>query len=162
MRLITSTSTGVALGAFVLVAMSIFLIKSKKVDRIRQKTKLPKEIFALLVSGIILILLIFVALGPTFVFSQIREVKNSLITPITDRFGLTVAENKQPYFSSDWRGSFGPIVLKIPLFFWLFFTGSIMLFHHLIKELKKKDKRILTLSYFIFLICLILLCIYRI
>ena len=68
---------------------------------------------------------------------------------------MTVAENKQPYFESDWKNSFGPIVFKIPLFFWLTFIGSVALFGSLIKKLHKKERLILIASYSIFLISLI-------
>jgi hypothetical protein len=153
--LIHSLSTGVALGVLILVGISLFLMKSRKLKEIHQKTKIPKEVFFFLISGVILLILIFIFLGPKLIIEQITEIKSSLVKPITDRFGLTVAENKQPYFASDWKSNFGPVKWGIPLFFWLFVAGSVVLFNHLIKELKKKDKRILTFSYFIFLISLI-------
>jgi len=74
---------------------------------------------------------------------------------MTTRFGLTVAENKQPYFLSDWKNSFGPVFFNIPLFFWLFFIGSVALFNNLIQKLGKKERLILTLGYFVFLSSLI-------
>jgi asparagine N-glycosylation enzyme membrane subunit Stt3 len=153
--IITSISTGVAIGIFIIVGVSLFLMKNDKLKKIRSKIKLPKRIFYLLFSLLILFLFILIFLGPKFIIGQINHVKDSLIHPMVDRFSMTVAENKQPYFATDWRSSFGPIILNIPLFFWLFFTGSVLLFNHLIKELKKRDKRFLTFSYFIFLICLI-------
>ncbi len=153
--IISSTSTGVAIGIFIIVGASLFLMKNDKLKKIRSKIKLPKRIFYLLFSFLILFIIILIFLGPKFILNQITNVKNSLIHPMMDRFSMTVAENKQPYFATDWRSNFGPIILNIPLFFWLFFTGSVLLFNHLIKELKKRDKRFLTFSYFIFLTCLI-------
>ena len=45
---------------------------------------------------------------PIFIINQISDIKNSLITPQVSRFGLTVAENKQPYFANDWISGFTP------------------------------------------------------
>lgn len=155
--LIKDTSTGLAIGVFVLVILSIFIMKLKnnKLRELRHKIKLPKEAFSLIISILILIIIVFLLLGPSFVLTKVADVKNSLVSPLVSRFGVTVAENKQPYFVSDWKSSFGPIFLNLPLFFWMFFVGSVVLFHKLIKRLRKKYKNLLTLSYLIFLICLI-------
>ncbi len=154
-NLVMSMSTGLAIGIFLIIAFSLVIMKTKRLDETRRKTKLPNEIFSLIVSGLILFLIILIVFGSGFVFEQVNEIKTSLITPMTDRFGLTVAENKQPYFANDWKENFGPVKFNIPLYFWLFFIGSIVLFNSLIKSLKKKERIILTFSYFIFLICLI-------
>ncbi len=154
-NLIMSTSTGLAIGVLVIVGMSLLIMKNNKLKEIRKRTKLPREIFSVIISVLILFVIILIILGPNFFLGKISGVKNSLITPMTSRFGLTVAENKQPYFVSDWKNSFGPIVFNIPLFFWLFFIGSIVLFNKLITKLSKKEKLILIFSYTIFLTCLI-------
>lgn len=153
-NLIMSTSTGFAVGVLVLIGLSMLILKNKKLNEFRKKIKLPKELSALIISGVVLIILVIVILGPDFVFSQIKEVKNSLITPIQGRWNTTVAENKQPYFG-DWRSSFGPLMFNIPLYFWLFFLGAVYLFNNLIKKLSKKERVLLTASYFVFLFFLI-------
>jgi asparagine N-glycosylation enzyme membrane subunit Stt3 len=156
-NLVTSLSTGSAIGVLALVALSMVLIRvnSPKLDKVRRKTKIPKRIFSILVSIIILVVVVFITLGPTLVFKQISEIKSSLIQPQETRFGLTVAENKQPYFATHWRNSFGPIFVGIPLFFWMFIIGSVVLFGALIKSLSMKERIILIFGYFIFLISLI-------
>ncbi|MCK5043537.1 hypothetical protein KAR52_00865 [Candidatus Pacearchaeota archaeon] len=154
-NLVTSTSTGLGIGIFVMIGISLLIMKNKKLNEIKKKTKLPDEVFALIISFLILFILILIFLGPKFVLNQISGTIQTLITPMTTRFGLTVAENRQPYFLGDWTGSFGPIAFNIPLFFWLFFIGSIALFGSMIKKLGKKEKAVLIFSYFIFLICLI-------
>jgi len=154
-NLVMSTSTGLAVGVLALIGISLLIIKTDKLKNLRIKTKLPKEIFYLIISLIILFVIILTFIGPSFLVEQILEIKSSLIVPITDRFSMTVAENRQPYFASEWKREFGPIYFNIPLFFWLFFIGSIVLFSHLIKNLNKKERMILTFSYFIFLFCLI-------
>lgn len=154
-NLIMSTSTGLAIGVFFIIGASIFIMKSKWLNKLRKKTKLPKEVFAMIVSVIILLMIISITIRPSFILRQMTNVKNSLITPTTTRFGLTVAENKQPYFINDWKNSFGPVFKNIPLYFWLFFAGSVALFAHLIRKLKQKEKFFLLVSYFIFLISII-------
>jgi len=153
--LINSPYTCLSLVVFALIGLSLLFAKSEKIMDFRKKTKLPKEIFLLICSGAIVLILILILLGPGTIYKQIIGIKNSLITPMTTRFGKTVAENQQPYFSSDWKGGFGPILFNIPAFFWLFFTGSIYLFNNLIRKLNKKEKIFLTFSYIVFLSCLI-------
>jgi asparagine N-glycosylation enzyme membrane subunit Stt3 len=154
-NLVMSTSTGGGIGVFVIIGISLLVMNNKKLKEIKKKTKLPEEIFALLISILILFIPILILFGPNFIFDQISGTIQPLITPMTTRFGLTVAENRQPYFASDWKNSFGPVVFNIPLFFWLFFIGSVALFGSMIKKLRKKEKVILIFSYFIFLVCLI-------
>ncbi|MDP7521102.1 MAG: STT3 domain-containing protein [Candidatus Pacearchaeota archaeon] len=154
-NLVMSISTGSAISVFVIISLSLLIMKTNKLEKIRKKTKLPDELSSVIISIFILILIVSISLGPSFIFEQVHNVKSSLIQPIENRFSLTVAENKQPYFLNDWRNNFGPIVFNIPLFFWLFFIGSVLLFNNMIKKLKKKEKIILTSSYLIFLICLI-------
>ncbi len=154
-NLIVSTSTGLAIGVLAIIGISFLIMKIKKLDNIRKKTKLPKEIFSIILSLLIIIIGICIVFGPSFLLGQISHTIDSLITPMTTRFGLTVAENKQPYFLGDWTGNFGPIAFNIPLFFWMFIAGSVMLFNNLIQKLDKKEKLILTFGYFLFLICLI-------
>ena len=90
-----------------------------------------------------------------FIFNQFDKIFHALIQPQVTRWGLTVAESRQPYFAGEWKNSFGPIVFNIPLFFWLFFIGSIVLFSSLIEILTKKEKFLLIAGYTIFLCGLI-------
>ncbi len=156
-NLIDSTSTGLAIAVFFLIGLSMLImkIKNQKLLEIQKKIKLPKEFFALIISTLILLIIALIIFGPSFFTHKLVDIKSSMISPQTSRWGLTVAENKQPYFLDDWKESFGPIVLNIPLFFWMFFIGAVALFSNLIKNFEKKDKIILTISYTIFLFCLI-------
>ncbi len=153
--LIRSTSTGFGLAVVGLIGISLFIMNMKQLRYLKEKTKLPREIFALIISLIIVGFLAIVALGPSFFINEITGIKNAMIQPMTTRFGLTVAENKQPFFISDWQGSFGPVIANIPLYFWLFFSGSVVLFYNLVKRLKFRERGILTISYLVFLVCLI-------
>jgi asparagine N-glycosylation enzyme membrane subunit Stt3 len=154
--LIRSTSTGVAgIGVLLIIGLSLILMKNDLFNKIRRKTKLSKQLFSSLLLILVLIIIVSLFFGPKFIPTQLSSLKSNLIVPQTTRFGLTVAENKQPYFLNDWKNSFGPIIFNLPAFFWLTILGSVALFAHLIKKLTKKEKLILVFSYFIFLICLI-------
>jgi len=154
-NLVISTSTGFAIGTLALITISLILMKNHKLKTLQKKSKLPKELFLLIISVLILLVIISATFGPSFIIGKVTEMKNSLITPQTTRFGLTVAENKQPFFINDWKNSFGPVFSGIPLFFWLFVLGAVALFNNLIKSLEKQEKLILTSAYFIFVIFLI-------
>ncbi len=158
-NLLSSTTTGLAfavLGIFIidLLLFKIEPIKEKITIKLKRKTKLPNRILSLVVSGVILIILASLIFGPGFLFSQINEVSNALIEPSETRFSFTVAENAQPYFEG-WANNFGPVIKGIPLYFWIFFIGTIFLFNLLIKKMRKKERVILTSAYTIFLISII-------
>jgi asparagine N-glycosylation enzyme membrane subunit Stt3 len=149
--LITSTSTSFAIGVLVLIGISLLIMNNEKIKKI----KLPKEISSLIFSLVVLLIIVLLTLGPGFLFGELNNIKSSLISPQVTRFGMTVAENRQPYFAGEWKNNFGPVVFNIPLYFWLFFIGSVVLFNNLIKNMNKKERLILTFSYFVFLTCLI-------
>jgi len=152
--LIASSSTGLALVTLFVLLVDFALFK-KKIFKISDKIKLPEEIISLIIVLVILGISTSIFFGVSFIPSQISEIISQTVHPITNRFAVTVAENKQPYFEGDWKSEFGPIQLNIPLYFWLFFIGSVLLFNQMIKSLRKKERIILTLSYIIFLVCLI-------
>ena len=154
-NLIYSTSTGFAIGILVMIYASLILMKSEKIEQIRNRAGMSPELFSTIISIAILILIILAVLGPKIILGQISEIKTALINPQPSRFGLTVAENKQPYFINDWRENFGPVFHNIPLFFWLFFVGAVLMFNKVIEKMGRKEKLIMTFSYFAFLSCLI-------
>ena len=154
-NLIVSLSTGFGISILFILGVGILMVRSKKIEGISKKLKLPQEIFSFIFSFLILMILALMFLGSGFLYEQVMEFKDSLVVPVTDRFGMTVAENRQPYFKGEWEGEFGPMFSGIPLFFWMFILGSVALFNYLIKNLEKKEKIILTITYFVFLICLI-------
>jgi len=156
MNLIASTSTGLAIGILAIISMSLFLFRLGKFEEFRKKTNISKELFATIVCGVFLILVVLATLGPNLIIEQITDIEHSLVSPQSfSRFGLTVAENKQPYFINDWKSDFGPVFHEIPIFFWLFFIGAVLLFNKVIEKMEKKEKIIMTFSYFVFLSCLI-------
>jgi len=155
--LLTSTSSGLASAVFLLLFIDFLIFNTKIkdfgfIEKLRKK--IPDRIISFLFSFVFIFIVSSIFLGISFIPSSISNVASSLISPHTVRHALTVAENRQPFFG-EWRGSFGPIFYGIPLFFWLFFIGSIFLFYEMIETLRKKDKWILTAVYTVFLFCLI-------
>ncbi|MEK6875318.1 MAG: STT3 domain-containing protein [Nanoarchaeota archaeon] len=154
-NLAISTSTGFGLGILIILLFSLLFYKDKKIEKLEEKTKIPREILLALIFSLIMLIVISIILGPGFILGQINEIQNNLIEPSSTRFSFTVAENKQPYFNNDWKDNFGPILYNIPIYFWLFFFGSVLLFFNMISALGKKEKLKLTIGYILFLICLI-------
>ncbi len=157
-ELIESSSTALCFILFFILLID-FLIFDKKLFGINEKIrkiKLPTPLISILLGGIILALLATLIFGISFIPGIVDDIISSTVHPLfLDRFSITVAENAQPYFLSDWVNNFGPTFSGVPLYFWLFFAGTVFLFWYTIKSLDKKEKRILTLSYILLLICLI-------
>ncbi|MEK6889667.1 MAG: STT3 domain-containing protein [Nanoarchaeota archaeon] len=152
----TSTSSLIT----ILAISSFFIyryIESNKINFIENNkylSRIPKTLLAfltILVVGFILSLIIF---GPEFIKFQFHQVIDNLVTPITSRLGVTVAENRQPFFS-EWANSFGPLIYGIPLMFWLFCIGSVSLVSLLVRNLDKKERIISISSYILFLLALV-------
>lgn len=152
---ITSIPYLLVFGALISVGVQFLLEKDsylkRTVDRIPYAHHVPRPIVALIIVTLIGLLLITLVMGPTFIFGKFYEIKSNLVNPITDRLGVTVAENRQPFFA-EWANNFGPIFAGTPLFFWLFCVGSVVLFHHTIRSLLQKDRWILTAAYVVFLL----------
>ncbi|MFZ5955028.1 MAG: STT3 domain-containing protein [Nanoarchaeota archaeon] len=120
---------------------------SKK--KIFENSKLPKSIISAICSLILGIVLVSIIFGVGFIPQKFSSFIETFVTPTTGRWGVTVAENKQPYFQ-EWAGSFGPFVMNFPVLFWIFFIGSIVLFKDALKQIKDKEAWILTGLYTFF------------
>jgi asparagine N-glycosylation enzyme membrane subunit Stt3 len=156
-NIVRSLTTGLAfLVLFVILFDRVFWGRGLKkyAYSLSSKTKIPDKALSLVVGLILILVLVSVFFGPGFVFDKFSDVSRTLVKPVTDRLGVTVAENRQPYFG-EWAGNFGPIVKSTPIFFWLFFIGSLYLFLDLIKVFKKKEKFFLFSCYLIFLLAII-------
>ncbi len=130
---------------FVLIT-SVLLKNSweEKIKSIIKKDWISKEIISILLFLFVGILVLLV-IKPDYVIGLIGAIKESLLYPFgRERVGVTVAENAKPYVV-DWLSQFGK------WFFWLFFLGTIFLFHGAIEHLHKKEKIILNLSFMVFI-----------
>ena len=155
MNLINSFTTGFSIFILAIISFGSFIIHRGWDNKISEKFKIPKELSSTIICVIAIIIFVGIIFGPQFIIGKIQNIQNNLIEPSESRFSFTVAENKQPYFESEWKGSFGPIFMNIPLFFWLFFLGSIFLFSEMMGHLKNKEILILTLGYAIFLTAIV-------
>jgi len=122
--------------------------------RLLKESKIPQNLISLLVALVLLFLLVFVLFGPDFIVSKLKAVHQTIFKPVTGRWNITVAENRQPYLN-EWQSNFGPFIRNFPIFFWLFFIGSIVLFKEMVNKLKQKEAWVLTGAYVLFLFGLV-------
>ena len=148
---LTSLSSGSAALVFFIMLVH-YLIWNTKVRDIGflQKNKLPRAILSFIIAVILLIILSVIFFGPSFVIEKAKVIHQTIFKPIFGRWNITVAENRQPSFQ-EWSGSFGPYFKNIPLMFWLFMIGSVVLFKKMLLRLKSKDSWVLT-GAFVFLL----------
>jgi asparagine N-glycosylation enzyme membrane subunit Stt3 len=153
--LISSLSSGIASLTLIIMIIHYFIIKSNFFEiNFFKKSKIPRTIWSVIISLVLLALLSIIILGPSFLIEKLQAIHQTIFKPVLGRWNITVAENRQPSFN-EWSGSFGPFFRGIPLMFWLFFVGSVVLFKKMLVKIKKKDSMILILSYVFFLLGLV-------
>jgi len=117
--------------AFVVLLFLItnWIISKQKVNKIFEKINLPTNVMSILL--VILLALIFIFLvNRELLFSLISRLVEGFLYPWgRDRIGLTVAENRAPYFS-EVLGEFGNLA-------WVFLSGVIFLFYQAVKCFKR-------------------------
>lgn len=134
----------------ILLLVHLLLWKTKiSENKFLKKINLPKTIVSLLIL-IFIILVVSLLVDPSIISDKFKQINRMLFKPTVGRWNMTVAENKQPYFT-EWVASIGPYLKSIPIIFWMFFIGSIVLFKNMIKELEKKQVLTLTGLYIFFL-----------
>ena len=150
LNMFSSLDSGLAFLVFFIMVIHLIVWKTKLSQiRFLKNSKIPRNILSLIIAIIIGILFSVIIFGPSFIIEKGQAINRMLFKPITGRWDITVAENKQPYFS-EWRNSFGPFIKNIPVMFWLFFIGSVVLFKKMLNKIKKKDSWILTGLYVLF------------
>jgi asparagine N-glycosylation enzyme membrane subunit Stt3 len=158
--LLTSSSSGLAFGVWFFLIVDFILFKTrvkdtKSVVSLKEKIRIPQEFISIILAFLLLMVTTSFLFGIGFIPGIVKDVIVHLTTPYEDRIAFTVAENRQPYYISEWKESFGPLIQGTPLFFWLFFVGSIFLFFETVGNLKKLEKWLLTGLYTLFLFGLI-------
>ncbi len=152
---VTSLDTGLASLVFGILLVNILLWYTKlKEIKFLENSKVPKNIISIIVTIILGIITLSLVFGPSFIIEKVKALNQMFFNPTTGRWNTTVAENRQPYFS-EWMSSFGPMIGNLPLLFWLFIMGSIILFKEMLNKIKRKDAWILTGSYILFVFALI-------
>ena len=136
------TSINTALPVAVLMILVVgrlvkFVLKDKKVN-------LPinlSVIVALMVIGLTVGLIVM----PSVIIEKADEIKEQFLHPMgIGRLTLTVAENRQPYFTDWWS--------EYRFYFYLFFAGSMLLFFSMIKNMSdRKNVYKLTIGYTAFI-----------
>jgi asparagine N-glycosylation enzyme membrane subunit Stt3 len=158
-RIITSITAGVIFLIFIAYILNELILRTnlKKIYYSTFLKKIPRELFSLLVAGILGVIGGSIIEGKSFVFDLFKGIRDNLVAPATSRLIQTVAENRQPFFA-EWSGSFGPLLggnVLLPIFLWLFLFGSVYLFYKTVNIFKKKERIILALSYLFFLISVV-------
>jgi asparagine N-glycosylation enzyme membrane subunit Stt3 len=147
--------TGFAFLVFLILLVHIIIQNTKiKDNRLIRGIKLPENLKSLIIAIVLVIILIAIVFGPGFIISEVKTLNQILFEPVTGRWKITVAENKQPYFN-EWEGNFGPYLGSIPIIFWMFFIGSIVVFKKMLEKIPKRESWILTAFYVLFLFGLI-------
>lgn len=155
---ISSTTTGLAFFVLAFSAVNL-IVGSDKLKNFRERYKLsslPVPVISLaitIIAGIVAGSLIF---GASFVPDKFSDATRLLIKPTTDRIGVTVAENKQPYLT-EWVDGFGPFIpnTHIAILLWIFIIGTVMLVAYESRKMPKKERIYVVASFFI-LICAII------
>lgn len=143
--LITSISTGLIFLTFFILLVHMVLYYSKFRKKF-ENSKIPLNVISLITAFILLIILASIIFGPSFLIEKLKAIHQTIFKPVLGRWNITVAENRQPYFT-EWSSSFGPYIKNIPIMFWMFFLGSVLLFKKMLNKLKQKDAWILTMFY---------------
>lgn len=153
---LNSPTTLVVFGVAVILLVNS-IITSGKFSRYFEGAflkKIPRPLISVIITIILGIICGSVLFGPMFVINMVKDTASHLIISLSDRLNVTVAENRQPFFG-EWASSFGPVLAGIPITFWLFFIGSVYLFYKMLHSLDKKARIVMTLSYLVFLTCIV-------
>ena len=159
MNYVSSTSTMPIFLTLLLIIFDLFiydrLSKIKSIKKLEEKYKIPRQIFALVLIGVVAFILVILVFGFKFISYEINDALTNLLKPLSaNRFTITVAENRQPYFS-ELNSSFGPVISNIALYFWLFIIGSVALFYNTINKFDKKERTVFLGGYIIMILALI-------
>jgi len=152
--ILSSLDTGLSFLVFFICVVHFIVIKMKIGDKILKNKKIPPTILSLIISIILIGIIGSILFGPNFIIDKVKVIHQTIFQPVTGRWSTTVAENRQPDFK-EWSQSFGPFIKNIPILFWLFFIGSVLLFRKTLGCIKKKDALYLTGFYLLFLIGII-------
>ncbi len=142
------TDTGLALSVLLMLGINFILFRTKLKDnrllkKIKVKTKLPENLISILIFMVLGILFLSI-LKPSFVINIIPRIINNLLYPFgRGRVGLTVAENRAPYFK-EVLSEFGNLI-------WLFLAGIALIFYEATKHFSPKKKLALNFFFILFI-----------
>ncbi|MBM3230121.1 hypothetical protein FJZ22_00490 [Candidatus Pacearchaeota archaeon] len=145
--LVISPITGLAYGLLGMMCVE-YILKEKIKISLPYSDKISIQLYALFIVLILGFVGAIGILGFEQVINQMINIKNALVSPIVDRFGVTVAENRQPFFT-EWVGSFGK------LYFFIFMGGAVALVYSLFNTEDSKTRIVKTLAFAYFLLAII-------
>src|SRR3989344_4568606 len=153
---LTSIDTGLAFLVLIANLIHLLIWETNLIKlKLLNELKIPKQIVSLILTIVLAISAgMILMVGFSFITDKIKAIHQIIFHPITGRWSTTVAENRQPDFK-EWSSSFGPFIRNIPVLFWLFFIGSVVLFKKMLNKLNKKENWIITGLYLFFLLGLI-------
>lgn len=145
--IVTSFSdTGFACLVLSILLIDLFLF-STKMKNTFERIKIPRRLLST-IAALLIIFVVMLVVSPSSTLSLLGSVFERALYPFgRTRIGLTVAENKAPYFT-DVFGSFGPL-------FWIFFLGAIFLFYNSIRHFEGKHKKWINFFFIVFLLSFI-------
>ena len=143
--IITSINdTGFGIFVLFLLGMDYLLFNTKIKEKIKlEKINLPRPIISLII-GILSIIFVLLIINPEFLINTANNIFGRLLYPFgRERIGLTVAENKVPYFSEILQ-NFGYLLL-------IFIIGTLFIFYEAIKKFNLRQKIILNGFFLLFI-----------
>ncbi len=148
--LFTSLSTSIIYFTFIVGSVSYLIQRDyckKYLQRIPHIHTLPIGVQSFLLSSILIFIISLVLFGSSFSWNTIHRIFDEVLKTgtrfSTNRWILTVAENKRPYVT-DWFSQYGTF------FVYSFLLGSILLFYDMIKHFSKAKHLITLYIFFVF------------
>ncbi|MGB9708174.1 MAG: STT3 domain-containing protein [Candidatus Pacearchaeota archaeon] len=140
------TDAGFGLVVFGIMLLD-FILFNTKLKNYFEKIKIPKSLISV-IGAILIGLIVLIIFNPAAIFGLFSKIVEGFVYPFgRGRIGLTVAENKLPYFVDVLR-SFGYL-------FWVFFFGAMLLFYEATKHFDKKKKTWMNVFFILFFITFI-------
>ncbi len=142
------SDTGFSLAIFALMIINLIISKERVSKRLWiDKINLPAILKSIILLAIISILGL-VIFKPALLSGLFADIVERLLYPFgRGRIGVTVAENRAPYFSEVF-GAFGYL-------FWFFFFSAIFLFYNSTKHFDTRKKSSFNVLFLIFLVSFI-------
>jgi len=134
---ISSILTRVSDTGFAFIVLLFFIsnwiISKKEIKEKIRTINIPSSIISILLVALIAIIFLLI-FNREMLFSMVSRLVEGFLYPWgRDRIGLTVAENRAPYFS-EILGEFGNLI-------WIFLFSTIFLFYQAIKHFKKSEEK---------------------
>ena len=143
---------------FVLVVLFIDIVIYRyhllKLDQRLQKLnrRLPNTFICIILAAALGIVGMSIVVGPMHLGAQLDEAKALLLHPMgKDRWEQTVAEQRQPYFTTI-LADFGPEFAGVPVAYFLFLVGMVLAFYGMVRKNKNKLKLVGAYVLFLFLL----------